>query len=73
MPKFVMSDGRMFTDYSPSCELNKNIQQKYNIQNSHEYKKFLQNNAENLITGMSKCVEGEDSKVCPVCKLEINL
>lgn len=73
MPKFVMSDGRMFTDYTPSCELNKNIQQKYNIQNSHEYKKFLQHNGEKLINEMFKCVEEEDSKVCPVCKLNIKL
>lgn len=68
MPKYVMSDGRAFTDYHPSCSLNKMIQEKYNIGNSHQYRAFLQQNAEQLLKEFSK-YEGESPCVmCPVCK-----
>ena len=68
MPKFVMSDARVFTDYNPNCELNNYIQKKYNITNAHEYRAFLQKNAEKIIEDNAKCFEQKDCKLCPVCK-----
>ena len=53
MPKYTMSDKRVFTDYHSSCELNKLIQQKYELQNSHEYRLFLQKNAEKIMKEFS--------------------
>ena len=72
MPKFVMSDGRMFTDYQPSCDLNNYIQNKYQIKNSHEYRIFLQKNAEQIMKDMTQCNEGTESKICPICKEAID-
>lgn len=70
MPKFVMSDARVFTDYNPNCELNNYIQKKYNITNAHEYRAFLQSNANKLMKDL--CVKNEDCKFCPVCKLSLD-
>jgi len=72
MPKFVMSDGRMFTDYQPSCDLNNYIQNKYQIKNSHEYRIFLQKNAEQIMKDMTQCNEGTECKICPICKEAID-
>ena len=68
MPKFVMSDGRFTTSYYPSCDLEKSIQDKYNIKNSHEYRLFLQKNAEKLIKELSETDEGKGCNICPVCQ-----
>lgn len=71
MPKFVMSDARVFTDYHPNCELNTILQKKYNIKNSHEYRHFLQQNAEKIMQDLSKTSDSSECKFCPVCKQEI--
>lgn len=69
MPKFVMSDGRFTTSYQPACEYNQIIQKKYNVGSSHEYRYFLQQNAEKL---MNELVEVKnENKHCPECKKEI--
>lgn len=68
MPKFTMSDARVFTDYNPNCEMNRFLQKKYNVENSHEYRKFLQDNAEKVMIDNKKCDLVEDCKLCPVCK-----
>lgn len=67
MPKYIMSDGRAFTNYHPNCTLNKVIQDNYKIQNSHQYRAFLQQNAEELIKEFAKN-ESAECKICPVCK-----
>lgn len=66
MPKFVMSDGRQFTDYNPACSLNDAIQKQNNIKNSHEYRRFLQTNAERLIKDIPQTLE--KCSICPVCQ-----
>lgn len=71
MPKFVMSDARVFTDYNPNCELNNIIQKNYNVTNSNEYRNFLQNNAEQLIKDFSKNASLPECSLCPVCKKAI--
>lgn len=49
MVKFVSADGRAFTSYYPSCQVNKDIQQQHGITNSYDYRMFLQRNATTLM------------------------
>ena len=70
MPKFVSEDGRQFTDYTPSCSLNASLQEKYKVSNSHEYRYYLQHNAEQIMKDLANCKD-ETSKACPVCKIEL--
>ena len=44
-----MSDGRMFTDYRPSCTVNNNLRSQNNSENSYEYRQFLIRNADKLM------------------------
>ena len=44
-----MSDGRNFTDYRPNYELNKSLKEQNKLDNSHNYRNFLNNNAEKII------------------------
>ena len=44
-----MSDGRHFTDYRPSHELNMKISQDNDINDSYEYRQFLIDNGEKLM------------------------
>lgn len=62
-----MSDGRgVNTSYIPSCELNYNIQEKYNIKDTHDFRYFLQQNSEKIKQDNdSKPIE--TCKTCPVC------
>ena len=46
MGKFVLSDGRAFTDYRPNCEMNKKNKSSLN---SLEYRQLLQKNAVNIM------------------------
>lgn len=68
MPKYVMSDGRAFTNWNPNCDLMRNIQTKYNIQNSNDMRVFLQQNAEKVKADFASCTTMEECKFCPVCK-----
>jgi hypothetical protein len=70
MPKFVMSDGRQFTDWTPSCELNNKLQKQFRVSNSHDYRYVLQKNAEQVIKQM---VPTEEMTLCPVCKQALEL
>lgn len=44
-----MSDGRHFTDYRPSCDVNNMIRNDNKITNSFDYKLFLTNNADKIM------------------------
>lgn len=68
MPKFTMSDGRAFTDYHPSCTLNQLLQDKYKLSNSHEYRYFLQKNADKIRLDLAQCDPQQECTICPVCK-----
>lgn len=73
MAKYTMSDGRQFTDYNPSCELNKMIQQHFNLKSSNEYRNFLQNNMDKVREYVNKLKEGpKDCEFCPVCEQAIS-
>lgn len=71
MPKFTMSDGRAFTDYNTSCTLNKMIQEKYQVGNSHDFRYFLQRNAETVKQDLANCDPKQNCAFCPVCKSAI--
>ena len=68
MPKYIISDGRQFTDYTPSCILNHNLQHKYNIKNSHDFRSFLQKNSTKVMNALAVCDSEQSCSVCPVCK-----
>uniref|UniRef100_A0A6C0EIW4 Uncharacterized protein n=1 Tax=viral metagenome TaxID=1070528 RepID=A0A6C0EIW4_9ZZZZ len=45
----MMSDGRHFTDYRPSCSVNSLIQNNTNITSSYQYREYLTHNASKLM------------------------
>jgi nucleoid-associated protein YejK len=73
MVKQVMADGRAFTIYSPSCSLNQYYQDKHNVKNAHEYRQFLQQNAQKLMDELKEYSLGEAHQVkyCCNCKRPI--
>ena len=66
---FKMQDGRQYTDYTPSCSLNAFLQNKYKTSNSHEYRYYLQHNADNIHNDFMSCAINNvnNTVVCPVC------
>lgn len=68
MPKYVMNDGREFTDYNASCILNNMIQKKYKLSNSHDYREFLQKNSQKVMKALADCDMKQSCELCPVCK-----
>ena len=44
-----MSDGRLFTDYNPNAVLNKSILEMNKIKSNEDYRKYLTNNAHNIM------------------------
>lgn len=67
---YKMNDGRQFTDYNPSCALNNFLQKKFNVSNIHDYRYYLQKNAETIQQEFLKCASNnvEPCVSCPVCK-----
>ena len=66
MPLFKMSDGRTFTNWTGSCQIEEFIMNKNNITDSNDYRYFLQNNSEAIKKQLlemdtNKCV------LCPSC------
>lgn len=49
----IMQDGRQFTDYRPNCHINNSIVVDNGIQNTYQYRLFLQRNA-NKLMGLNK-------------------
>ena len=45
----LMSDGRHFTDYRPSCIVNTMLKINNKLTNSYEYRKYLTQNADKII------------------------
>lgn len=67
-----MSDGREFTSYHAACNLNTWLQEKYNIKDSHQYRQFLQANAEKVMKDLAECDPKSECVLCPVCKLALD-
>jgi hypothetical protein len=61
-----MSDGRLFTDYRPRCDINYMNLQKEKAMDSYTYRQYLMNNGEQIMNGMRQCVY--TSAVCGPCK-----
>ena len=56
-----MSDGRAFTSYIPNCQMNTNIQSKNEIKSDAEYRAFLQQNAEQIMSNMTTICSEQSS------------
>jgi hypothetical protein len=71
---FKMQDGRAFTDFTPSCALNALLQNKYKTSNSHEYRYYLQRNADAIHHEFLRTAsKGTDvCEGCPVCSQAVN-
>lgn len=70
--KFVMSDGRSVgTSYTPNCSLNAILQEKYKTTDSHAFRYFLQQNAEQVMKDLQPADESK-CKSCPVCMASLS-
>ena len=49
----LMSDGRLVTDYRPSCELHSSIRYHNRLYDSNQYRQFMIHNAEKMM-GMTR-------------------
>lgn len=47
--KFTSADGRAYTNFFPNCQMNRNIQESFNLTNTYDYRMFLQRNANKLM------------------------
>ena len=70
--RFVMSDKRSFTNFSPNCQMYMNLQNQYAPNsNQNDFRSYLQANAEQIMKDQAKLIEefGADcsKKTCPVC------
>ena len=45
-----MSDGRVFTNYLPNCQMNKEMEGKQGLTNNNDYKEYIQKNADAVMT-----------------------
>jgi hypothetical protein len=45
----LMNDGRNYSSWQPESVINDNIQKQENIKSNWEYRKYLQNNAQNIM------------------------
>ena len=52
-----MSDGRIFTNWTPRKRLNEFLRTQNKIESAHEYRKFLQDNANSIIKKDSAYLE----------------
>lgn len=66
MPHFRMADGRAFTDYKPSCMTIMELQKKYSIEKQHDFRQFLQKNADRVKEDLTELTDPCDT--CPICK-----
>jgi hypothetical protein len=70
MGKFACEDGRAFTDYRPSCVMNKMIANNNEVGNSLEYRKFLQLNADRIREMNLKAAVEKNRVVCNCYKCD---
>lgn len=65
--KYIMSDGRTFTEYQSSGLYHFELQKKYLPGSTQvDFKNFLQNNADKLQADFAKA-DGTGCALCPVC------
>ena len=61
-----MSDGRCFTTYISSCQLNSDLMKQNNM-NNNTFRKYLQDNALELMKNTEKVCENGVKKECNYC------
>ena len=59
-----MSDGRMFTDYRPSCVVNNQIRSQLGVSSSLEYRNILTLEASKIMQGERDNVQAGNCKCC---------
>ena len=66
--KYITGDNNI-TNYLPNCQLNMDIQKKYNITDSNDYRIFLQHNGDQVKNFLKDTtIDTDATKVaCPVC------
>lgn len=65
---YNMADGRAFTFYEPNCDLNKHLLKNQELKNTHDYRRYLQQNAIPLMKQLAECAPiHEKCEICPVC------
>lgn len=70
--KFVDASGRgVGESYIASCSLNSNLQHKYKTLDSHAFRYYLQQNAEQVMKDLQP-VDESTCKTCPVCAKAIS-
>lgn len=62
----LMSDGRAFTDYRPACEVNNTMRTQISSSNSIDYRNFLIQNANTLISQQNTTLKKKNG--CPDCE-----
>lgn len=62
-----MSDGRCFTSFISSCQLNENIKLKTKTVSNNEYRHFLQENAEQIMNDFKNICNNESKNECMAC------
>lgn len=62
--KNAMQDGRAFTDYTPNCSMNEFYQHMNKVNNSTEYRLFLQRHARALINDKRSRSERQNVTGC---------
>lgn len=68
--RYVMSDSTFTTDFRPSCQLNADLQKKYNTSNGNDYRHYLQDNAVKIMKDLQNVTP--DCKLCPVCSKSLD-
>lgn len=52
-----MSDGRLFTDYRPRCDINYMTMEPGSVMDSYAYRQYLLNNGETIMQSMRDCAQ----------------
>lgn len=56
-----------FTSFQPNCALNQHLNKNGGASNTHQYRRYLQKNANKLMAELRDCTAKDDCKICPVC------
>ncbi len=68
----LMSDGRHATDYRPSCCVYDLVLNQNNLKSNHDARKFLQENAEQLMKRNSQYFSEKNSCNCKYSQVDPN-
>ena len=69
MPRPGMSDGRIFTNYLPNCQINNTISSQNGFLNNVDYKQFIQQNSEEVMKVFTSSTKKDSILPCSNVKL----